>query len=172
VKVRRGAFAALVVSFVIVAACGASPPGGRGATVPPHPHAAQPAPKADGGSPPDALAPRLTLASFADLAARAPFDMPSMREVARVEWPGEAGASVALAAERDTCYRASFSAGAVVRAMFVDEARRSRGDTAEGTSGLVPPRGPVCTRRGDPLSLAFERPSPDVGVRAVVWASP
>ncbi len=167
----RSAFALVVVSFVIVAACGSMPPAPKSAA---ETKGVGDAGAREASSPVTATSPPFAVASLDDLAAKSGESAPSMREIARVEWPipADAGDGVTFTPDRDTCYRASFSAAAKVRGAFFDAAHRPRGSAAEAAAGLVPPGGPVCTRKGEGITLAFERASPEIIVHAVVWASP
>ena len=77
-------------------------------------------------------------------------------------------------AETDLCLRALFAAAAPVRASFVDASGAPRGEGATGLSGSVPPRGPVCVKKGESLHLVLDRaeagPSPIAHV--VIFAAP
>jgi hypothetical protein len=107
------------------------------------------------------------------LAARGPTDAPLMREALRVDHAGPRSPDVR--ADRDVCLRASFAATAQVRTWFADESGAARGETTTGASGTVPPRGPVCAKKGEALHLVVE--SAEAGtsvtnVRAVIFAAP
>jgi hypothetical protein len=117
-----------------------------------------------------------TLPSLDALAARGPTDAPLMREALRVEQA--APRSPDVRAERDLCVRASFSASVPVRAWFADESGTPRGETTSATSGTVPPRGPVCAKKGEALHIVVERAASDEArssapsARAVIFAAP
>ena len=89
-------------------------------------------------------------------------DVPEMRELIRLE----DASKVALTAEVDACFRANVGVVGQTRAWFED-AGGPRGEVSVGT-GLVPPRGPVCVRRGEPLRLVIDASA----VRVVIWRSP
>jgi hypothetical protein len=92
-----------------------------------------------------------------------------MRELLRVERVGPR--SVDLRAERDQCVRALFAAPRPVRLWFADDANIARSEIASGTRGAVPPRGPMCAKKGESLHLEVEG---DEGAeaRAVIFAAP
>lgn len=114
---------------------------------------AQPAP-----APVDASAPPPALPTYEALHERGAGEMPGMHEALRVERTTE------LVPQVDTCYRAIVgSEGDRVRAYFAD-ATATRGEP--GTT-VVPPRGPVCARKGEALRLVL-----DGAARAIVWQSP
>lgn len=95
-----------------------------------------------------------------------------MREALRT---GEASPrSPDVRAERDLCLRAVFASSAPARASFADESGRERGDAATGVTGTVPPRGPVCVKKGEALHLVVESAgsSPSIAARAVIFAAP
>ena len=110
------------------------------------------------------------------LAARGPTDAPLMREALRVEQA--APRSPDVRADRDACLRATFAASRPVRAWFADASGAARGETTTAASGTVPPRGPVCAKRGEPIHLVIEDATPDPArstaptARAVIFASP
>jgi hypothetical protein len=112
------------------------------------------------------------LLSLDELAARGATDAPLMREIARVQ--DTSNALVVRDPARDACFRAAFSASAPVRASLVDQTGAPRGEISlAATTGLVPPRGPACARKGESLRLVIE--SDQAGKllsRAVVWQSP
>lgn len=73
----------------------------------------------------------------------------------------------------DACLRAIVAAGAPVRAWFEDEKHVARGaELTAATSGLVPPRGPACARKGETLRLVVDAQGAAVTARAVVWQAP
>ena len=118
-----------------------------------------------------------TLPSLDALAARGPTDAPLMREALRVEHA--APRSPDVRADRDVCVRAAFAASVQVRAWFADESGAPRGETTSATSGMVPPRGPVCAKKGEALHLVVEsaasdeaRSSAAASARAVIFAAP
>jgi hypothetical protein len=172
----RGAVALRAVLFVVLAAAAACVPARRPG--PPAARAAAPPPSgADAGPAPAAPA---DLATLEALAARGPSEMPLMREAARAD---DALGGVAIPPRSaDTCYRALLAASRPVRAWFEDERRSRRGeastsggDAARARGSLVPPRGPVCARRGEALRLVVEpqgdEPARPVA-RAVIWQAP
>ena len=77
-------------------------------------------------------------------------------------------------ADKDLCLRAIFASSAAVRAWFADESGAARGDATVGASGTVPPRGPVCVRKGEALHLVVESTpgGPPSTARAVIFAAP
>jgi hypothetical protein len=146
---------------ILIAGCGATPP------------AARKPPSTDGGSAGsnngDAKGAPNGLAPIDALAARGPTDAPLMREVLRVE--SAAPRSAEIRADRDLCVRAIFAASQPVRAWFADAAGAARGEVATGATGAVPPRGPVCARKGESLHLVVEGERA-VAARAVLFAAP
>ena len=152
----------LAVSLLVVlhgAACGGPPSPATHATV-----------QLDGGASDAAAASTVAIddgsMSLEALAARGPTDAPLMRELLRVE--RAAPRSPDVKAERDQCVRALFSSASPVRIWFVDQSGATRGDATSAASGSVPPRGPVCVKKGDVLHLVVE----GEGVRAVIFAAP
>ena len=127
----------------------------------------------DGGA---ASAPVDALPSLDALATRGPTDAPLMREALRVEHA--APRSPDVRADRDLCVRASFAAAGPVRAWFADESGAPRGEITSATSGTVPPRGPVCAKKGESLHLVVESAASDEArssspsARAVIFAAP
>lgn len=98
------------------------------------------------------------LPTYEALVERSVAEVPGMHEALRIERTTE------LVPKVDTCYRAIVgSEGDRVRAYFAD-ATATRGDP--GTT-VVPPRGPVCARKGEALRLVL-----DGAARAIVWQSP
>ncbi|MBX3207099.1 MAG: hypothetical protein KF764_18780 [Labilithrix sp.] len=107
--------------------------------------------------------------SLEALATRGPSEMPRMREVVR---SADATSPTTVASgSSDACFRAAIGASAPVRAWFEDEARVARGGELSAAAGLVPPRGPVCVRRGETLRLVVDA-RPETIARAIVWQSP
>jgi hypothetical protein len=124
------------------------------------------------GASPEATAPR-PVPDHAEIASRGARDAPMMREVRRLEWPNASGARIT--AEHDACFRAAFEAASTIDIAFVDERGEPRSEAARGEHGLVPPRGPVCVKKGEAIELAPSTPSraaSRVLVRAVIWAAP
>jgi hypothetical protein len=121
----------------------------------------------DGGT--DTSMPGEPVPSLDALGARGSTDVPSMREVLRSSSLTQP--IVLPASTNDACYRAVVAASVPVRAWFEDEGHTPRGLEHAGTSGLVPPRGPACARKGEVLRLVVT-PSTALTVRAVVWRSP
>jgi hypothetical protein len=110
-----------------------------------------------------------SLTSLAELVARAPQVAPGMRVLAQ----GEEASPKAIdlpRADVDLCVRAVFVAESPVKAALASSA----GDTLETTrptvSGTLGPRGPVCIRRGQVLTLRFEQTA--ARVRYVMWGAP
>lgn len=114
-----------------------------------------------------------SLPSFEVLAALAAPDVASMTEIARAEIAGPRVGTVTLA--HDACLRAVFGAGRDVRAGFVDADGTPRGPSVTAAHGLVPPKGPVCARKGETLALVVaDDDAKDAAVtltRAIVWMS-
>jgi hypothetical protein len=106
------------------------------------------------------------------LAARGPAEAPLMREALRTATASPRSADVR--AEKDLCLRAVFVSSVPVRASFADESGGTRGETAVGVSGTVPPRGPACAKKGEALHLVLE--PTELGsaptARAVIFAAP
>jgi hypothetical protein len=125
-------------------------------------------------APADAAVASRVVPDVATLASRASRLAPRMRELARLDPAPARSPDLLAAATSDTCLRVAFAANRPVRVRLVDRDDMPRGDAAEGTDGAVPPLGPACAVRGDPLTLHVEPlagEGPDVLVRAVVWAS-
>jgi hypothetical protein len=112
------------------------------------------------------------LPSLDALAERGATDAPLMREALRTT--AAAPRSADVRAEKDLCLRAVFASVSQVRASFVDESGTARGEPSVGASGTVPPRGPVCVKKGEALHLVVEAATPGAlpSVRAVVFAAP
>ncbi|WP_146653408.1 hypothetical protein [Labilithrix luteola] len=110
------------------------------------------------------------VATLDELAARGAVDAPLMKETLRAD--PAAPKTAEIRAERDLCVRAAFAASASVRAWFADASGDARGDAATGVSGLVPPRGPACAKKGEVLRLMVDAPANATMSRAVVWTSP
>lgn len=87
-----------------------------------------------------------------------------MQVVDRTSGPWE------MRAERDVCLRAVYAAQGSLRVFFVDDEGALRGNPAEGASGVVPPEGPACARKGEKLRLATT--SAETAVRIVVLRAP
>jgi hypothetical protein len=162
---------ALLPSVLAVAAVAcAAGPGRR------HPTAPAPAASADDAAAPLPSGPGVAaLPSLDELAARGASAIARMREVRRL--PDVASLPVALEPPTtDACFRAVVATSAPVRARFEDAAHVARGEpAAPGLAWrLVPPRGPVCARRGERLFFAVEALA-DAGpsaARAVLFQSP
>lgn len=71
----------------------------------------------------------------------------------------------------DACFRAVVEGEGALRAWFEDETRTRRGEVTE-TGGPVPPRGPVCVRKGEKLRFIVETATSPSRTRAVVWQAP
>lgn len=134
----------------------------------------KPLPVAKAASTPDAGLVDMTPAKGADvpsldeLAARGATDAPLMREVKRVD---DVSKPTELEANVDSCFRAAVASSAPVKAWFIDATHAPRGEIAD-TAGLVPPRGPVCAKKGETLRLVVHATTAGTIARAVVWASP
>lgn len=154
---------ALALSLALAACSPAAPKAVR-----PEPSAAS-APVADAGLVDMTPARGAEVPTLDELAARGAPEVPRMREVKRlddVSKPTELEAGTT-----DACFRAIVAASGPVRAWFVDASSAPRGEIAEA-AGLVPPRGPVCARRGETLRLVVHGPMANTTARAVVWQSP
>ncbi|MDB4937335.1 MAG: hypothetical protein JWP87_4307 [Labilithrix sp.] len=92
-----------------------------------------------------------------------------MREALRVEHAAPRSADVR--ADKDLCLRAVFAAASAVRASFADESGAARGDATTSASGVVPPRGPVCVKKGEAMHLVVEGEGASTA-RAVIFAAP
>lgn len=111
----------------------------------------------------------LDVPSLDQLAARGATDAPLMRESKRTD---DATSPTDLdTGATDTCFRAVVAASTPVKAWFEDTSNAVRGELADA-AGLVPPRGPVCAKKGELLRLVVEATSPGTVARAVVWQSP
>ncbi len=171
---RVGVLAALAAFAGLLVACGGAP-GGASAGAP----RVTPAPALDAGAgagnASGAGGTSDALPSLDALAARGPTDAPLMREAMRVDQA--VPRTPDLRADHDTCVRATFAASRPVRAWFADASGTPRGDTTTAASGTVPPRGPVCAKKGDVVHLVIEdAPAPPstaaLSARAVIFASP
>jgi hypothetical protein len=163
--------AVVATSIVMACACGPFVVTGCGGATPPPAHPAADAGAA--GANDGAANATDGLASLDALAARGATDAPLMREALRVEHATPRSPEVR--AERDLCVRATFAASGPVRAWFADQAGAARGDVATGVSGVVPPRGPACVKKGESVHLVIEGEAPAssaLAARAVVFAAP
>ncbi|HVH42955.1 MAG TPA: hypothetical protein VM925_11450, partial [Labilithrix sp.] len=127
-----------------------------------------------GSAPPssrvDATVPGDGVPSLDELALRGPTDMPLMREAAR---SGDLATALEVrASASDTCFRAVVAASEPIRSWFEDETRSPRGAELSGVSGLVPPRGPACARKGETLRLVVSRTTKSATARTVIWQAP
>jgi hypothetical protein len=151
-----------LVSPLVGACAGAPPP----AATPKQVSATHDA-GAEAGAPPSAR-----VASLEELAARGPNDAPGMREQRRVA-DASTPVEIRAPAESDVCVRAVYAASRPVRAWIEDDSKTPHGDVApEATSGLVPPRGPACARKGELLRLVIDRGEGPIVARAVIWQAP
>jgi hypothetical protein len=100
------------------------------------------------------------LPSFASLVT----PPPDMTEHARADLPPNGRLRLTIA--NDTCLRASVAGIDLARAGFEDETGPRGAAVTE--AGLVPPKGPVCVRAGETLSLVVEARA----ARAIVYRSP
>jgi hypothetical protein len=142
----------------------------------PPPRVATPPPLASSASAAKAATAPDPLPSLDAIAARGASVAPGMRAVGREEQKLASAArfDAVPKAERDVCARLLFVATAPVRARLEDGAGDVLAELARPAgSGLLGERGPVCTRRGDVIRVAFQ-PDPAVAarVRWVTWASP
>ncbi len=164
----RAASRALVLAALLAAgpsACGGVPPARLLAAAPAR------TPIADAGTT-GRGATTDGLPSLDALAERGPTEAPLMREALRT---GAASPrSPDVRAEKDLCLRAVFASSVAVRASFADESGAVRGEAATGASGTVPPRGPVCVKKGEAVHLVVEATgaSPSTAARAVIFAAP
>jgi hypothetical protein len=150
---------ALALGLVAVAACG----GSRAAPAP----LPQPAPSADidaGAS--DAAVDALS--TLANLAARAPEAAPGMRELQRGE---STRAEILHGAAADTCVRVAFAASQPVAVRLESSMGAPLASVDASLGAVVPPRGPVCVRRGDGVRVSFDGPSA-ARVRWIAWGAP
>lgn len=156
--------AALVVA--LTAACAPAPP--RRAAPPP----TGPPVLASEDAGADAPPPFDDVASLDDLARRGPSEAPLMREIVRAA--DATRPTEVAAAGADTCFRAAVVASRPARAWFEDGARAPLGEAAAAGLAivLVPPRGPVCARKGERLRLVVEPEGTPAVARAVVWQAP
>ncbi len=164
VRSAAAASSAFVLAFLLAVganACGA-PPVRPPATGPARP------PTTDAGTS-DPGATTDGLPSLDALAARGPTEAPLMREALRTgaTFPR----SPDVRADKDLCLRAVFASSAAARAWFADESGVARGEATAGASGTVPPRGPVCVKRGEAIHLVVES-TPGSTARAVIFAAP
>ena len=110
------------------------------------------------------------LPSLEVLSARGPTEAPGMHVAALVP---DALHAPEIRADKDVCLRALYAANRPVRAWLEDETKTVRGDVAPAaTSGLVPPRGPACARKGEAMKLVFDSGSDPLAARAVIWMAP
>jgi hypothetical protein len=139
---RGGALALSVLVVACASAPRASAPRPRGRTMTADAATAEPLP------------------SFESLAS-APA---AMKEHARADVPADG--RLRLSITSDTCLRASVGGIDLARAGFEDETGPRGAGITE--AGLVPPKGPVCVRAGETISLVVEARA----ARAIVWQSP
>jgi hypothetical protein len=117
------------------------------------------------------------LLSVDALAARAPSLAPGMHEVARGDLTGIAGTSareIVRAEATDTCARLALVAQPPVRAWLSDARGDVLAEAPDAGEASLGPRGPVCVRKGDAITLHLEasEPSKVSAARFVAWASP
>jgi hypothetical protein len=105
------------------------------------------------------------------LAARAPSLAAGMREVARGEIAGEATRVIARAEDRDVCVRVTMVARYPVHASLIDARGEILADVKDAFDATLGAHGPVCTRKGDAVSLRVDAGAMSV-VRFVAWQSP
>lgn len=153
-RTAQGASIALVLS-----ACGNPAPTHVAARSDP-PHAASDA-GGDGGAPSEPE-------SIESVVARGNEELPSMRLVVRT---ANVTGSVDVALATDGCLRARIASTVPVEAWFEDASKARRAEVSRAIA-VVPPRGPVCARKGETLRLVILRPAAHVIVRAAVWQSP
>lgn len=122
-------------------------------------------------------------AGVADMTPVAGAELPSLDDLAErgeplamheVKRASDVKAPLAVdAAGADTCFRAVVAASHPTRSWFEDAGNVIRGEVAERTgTGLVPPRGPVCAKKGEELRLVVMAPNAGTTTRAVIFASP
>ena len=104
------------------------------------------------------------------IAGRAPAEAPLMREALRVDHAIPRSPQIRI--DRDLCVRALFAASGPIRAWFADDAGSSRGEIALGATGTVPPRGPVCVKKGETIYLVVEAATEAEDARAIIFAAP
>jgi hypothetical protein len=110
------------------------------------------------------------VASVEELEARGPSDAPLMKKLTALDDPQRTKGGNAIPIDVDRCLRVVFAASSPVHARLVDGTGAKRGDEAEGTTGVVPPRGPACAKKGEQMRFVVEA-EPDAIVRAVVFTS-
>jgi hypothetical protein len=109
------------------------------------------------------------LPTLEELAQRGASELPLMRERVR---SADVIAPIELKSDADACLRAIVAAEPSVAAWFEDGAHERRGATFSGASGLVPPSGPACFRRGEASRLVVTKANASGAARAIVWQSP
>jgi hypothetical protein len=97
---------------------------------------------------------------------------PGLHEVARFEVSGDAPATRTLvdASAGDVCARAAVVAWPQVHLALVDAHGVVLADAPDAGDTALAPRGPVCVRRGDTISLRIDASVPFTA-RVVAWAS-
>jgi hypothetical protein len=160
----RGARFFPLVAFVAVAcgACGAEP--SRRARVTAAPKTAIAEEDAATDAPSDD-----PLDTLDELAERGTRLAPGMRELARAEGRAPIHTLVPLP-DNDACVRVVFATREVIRATL-SAAGETLATEEAGREGALGVRGPVCTRRGQALTLSFEAATP-AAVRYVIWGTP
>ena len=108
------------------------------------------------------------LPPMAELIARAPQLAPGMQVLTTGDDAAPKTLTLAPVAT-DLCVRGIFVADAPVRATLLTSAGDALAETDAATSGTFGPRGPVCLRKGQALTLRFEQPAHRV--RYVLWAA-
>ncbi|MGO9709792.1 MAG: hypothetical protein ACLQBL_13065 [Polyangiaceae bacterium] len=114
------------------------------------------------------------LPSLDDLAARAPALAPGMREVARGELSSDKPPptrQLLHADAADTCTRVAIVAQPALHLALKNGRGDLLADVPSSTDTPIGPRGPVCVRKGDAVTLSAEGSGPWVA-RFVAWASP
>jgi hypothetical protein len=131
-------------------------------------------------SSPDAAAPLATaplppLASLDTLSARARALAPGMHEVARGELSEKTLSSAQLFGSdaADTCARVAIAASTAqpVHAWLTDARGDVLADLPAAADATFGPRGPICVRKNDRVTLHVDANGPWVA-RFVAWASP
>jgi hypothetical protein len=159
---------ALVLAPVLVLAACSAP--ARRAVAPAAPPASAPAPNERLAEPVDDLPALEVLAGEGGIA------IARMHEVARSA--DAAARPITIEPTRDVCLRAIVAARIEGVARFEDDGHVARGETTKlpkAKSGLVPPAGPACAKKGERLRLVVEQGPGEteaVVAHAVVWQSP
>ncbi len=114
------------------------------------------------------------LPSLDALSARGPAVAAGMHEVVRGEimtGGGAAERAVVQAVQADTCLRVTVAAAPAVHAWLTNARGDRLADEKDVTSALLDALGPVCTRKGDTVTLHLEARDA-FSARFVAWSSP